>query len=135
MLGKNLGTEFCVPKSGNRSEKCSVLPPASTVLTPWKISPHPPRPLPWVLSLKIDGNFYYHSPFLNKNMAHSLTHLLNHSLTYSLTRQLDLQRKWVPWKVFLKYFDHRFAWLLFRTHIFQNTYFLKAPPVAAPLKW
>ena len=34
----------------------------------------------------------------------------------------------------MKYFDHRFIWLLFRTHIFQNTYFLKAPPVIAPLK-
>ena len=34
----------------------------------------------------------------------------------------------------MKYFDHRLIWLLFRTHIFQNIYFLKAPPVAAPLK-
>ena len=27
MLGKNLGAECCAPKSGNRSEKCSVLSP------------------------------------------------------------------------------------------------------------
>ena len=47
---------------------------------------------------------------------------------------LDLQLKWAPSKVFLKYFDHSFTWLLFRTHIFQNTYFLKAPPLAALLK-
>ena len=38
---------------------------------------------------------------------------------------LDLQLKWAPSKVFLKYFDHRFPWLLFRTHIFQNSFFLK----------
>ena len=36
---------------------------------------------------------------------------------------LDLQLKWAPSKVFLKYFDHRLTWLLFRTHFFQNTYF------------
>ena len=47
---------------------------------------------------------------------------------------LDLQLKLAPSKVFLKYFDHRFTRLLFKTHIFQNTYFLKTPPVAAPLK-
>ena len=35
---------------------------------------------------------------------------------------LDLQLKWAPSKVFLKYFDHRSTWLLFRTHIVHNTY-------------
>ena len=58
-------------------------------------------PTSQVLSLKIGGNCYYHSPFPNKNMwltylctysltrsltpIHSLTHSVTHSLTQSLT--------------------------------------------------
>ena len=48
---------------------------------------HPSGP-----SLKVGRNSYYHSPFPNKNMAHSLTHsvtqLLTHSLAYLLTHLL-----------------------------------------------
>ena len=40
-------------------------------------------PTSQVLSLKIGGNCYYHSPFPNKNMW--LTYVLTHSLTGSLT--------------------------------------------------
>ena len=57
-------------------------------------------PTSQVLSLKIGGNCYYHSPFPNKNMwltylrtyslahSHPPTHLPTHSLTHSVTHSL-----------------------------------------------
>ena len=46
------------------------IPSDCNILTPF--SP----PLPRVMLLQVGGNSYYHSPFPNKNMAHSLTYSL-----------------------------------------------------------
>ena len=63
-----------------------TLPDCNTII-------HPSGP-----SLKVGRNSYYHSPFPNKNMAHSLTHSLTHLLTCLLTYSLTHLLAWKGWR-------------------------------------
>ena len=83
-------------------------------------------PHPWVLSLKVGGNSYYHSPFPNKNMAHSVTHSVTHSLSYSPTLTLTLSITHSLAQLLTHSHSHSFTNSLTHSQITWSTIYLAA---------